>query len=257
MSRELKNKPLVEAILEVRWDVAMSNEFPQDPTLRLLLGVYYEKIRGEFPYYEQLPTTAIPDAIATGVVQHRFRTAPDSWPLIQLGPGILTFNSTSDYSWPTFRPQACQALGKFVSSFPNHAALKFNRLALRYIDSVEFDHTQNDAYQFLREKMKVEISLPDELFAGHVVQKRPSGFTWESTFASSDPDGQIHLRFASGQNRERPAIIWDTTFESTDEPIVRCAMFTDEFGSWIDGAHNLVNDCFFKLIEGDLERQFS
>jgi uncharacterized protein (TIGR04255 family) len=81
---ELKNKPLVEAIFEIRWELEKSNLGLIDPNYKLIIGRIYDKLKAEYPYYEQLPTANIPDGIAEYITQHRFRTAENSWPLIQI-----------------------------------------------------------------------------------------------------------------------------------------------------------------------------
>lgn len=84
MREILKNKPLVEAIFELRWD--LQEPVPGikiDPHYKLLIGRLYDKLNDEYPYHEQLPIAAMPDEILGHVVQHRFRRNKDEWPLIQ------------------------------------------------------------------------------------------------------------------------------------------------------------------------------
>ena len=49
--QDLKNKPLVEAILELRWALS-TTEIPgaaEDPNYRLLLGRFSERVQKEYP----------------------------------------------------------------------------------------------------------------------------------------------------------------------------------------------------------------
>lgn len=89
-SKVLKNKPLVEAILEVKWALTSPTPGVQiDPHYKILLGRLYDKVCEQYPEHEQLPTATVPDEIVGHTVQHRFRYAPNDWPLIQVGPGIF------------------------------------------------------------------------------------------------------------------------------------------------------------------------
>src|SRR5581483_2894612 len=116
--KHLKNKPLVEAILEVRWGlVSHAPGHESDPHYKLLLGRLYDRLQEKYPEHEQLPTAIIPDELVGHVVQHRFRTSAKGWPLVQVGPGILTINSTAEYTWEdVFRPRSVDAVGRLYEA---------------------------------------------------------------------------------------------------------------------------------------------
>ena len=99
----LKNKPLIEAIFEIRWKLQEGPEKGMriDPHYKLLIGRIYEKIKDKYTFHEQLPTASMPDEIAGYIIQHRFRKKENEWPLIQLGPGIITLNDTKSLPFCT------------------------------------------------------------------------------------------------------------------------------------------------------------
>jgi uncharacterized protein (TIGR04255 family) len=255
MVKELKNKPLVEAILEVRWQLRGGPPGLQvDPHYKLLLGRLFDRMLKDYPEHEQLPTATLPDEMAGHVVQHRFRVTARSWPLVQVGPGIFTVNSTADYKWPDFRPRVLAAIGKLYDAHPKVEELKISNLILRYIDAVEFEYREHSIFEFLRDKLKLTISLPDNLFEGTGVESKPNGFTWQCSFKCEKPRGIINLRFATGQKKDRPAMVWETTLESAGDGLPE---LPKGFEGWLDGAHAITDDWFFKMIEGELERRFS
>src|SRR5947209_1729030 len=117
--RTLVKKPLVEAILEVRWALETKQPGTQiDPQYKLLLGRFQERVRDRYPEYEQLPAAALPDELIPYNVQHRFRRNANGWPLVQLGPGLLTVNETETYDWTTFRPLTLEAFQKLFEAYP-------------------------------------------------------------------------------------------------------------------------------------------
>ena len=255
MVRELKYKPLVEAILEVRWKLQGSPPAPQtDPHYKLLLGRLFDRIRTEYPEHEQLPAANIPDELVGHVVQHRFRVKASSWPLVQVGPGIFTVNSTTDYKWEDFHPRVLSAIEKLYDAHPNVGDLKITNLILRYIDAVDFDFEAENVFGFLEDKLKVKISLPDNLFEGTSVENKPNSLTFQSSFKSEKPRGHINIRFATGQKSNVYAMVWETTVESAGDNLPK---MPEGFTSWINAAHELTDDWFFKMIEGELERRFS
>ena len=99
-SRELKHKPLVEAILELKWREAPEAEMIRYPYYGVLVGRLSDRVEEEYPFQERLPTADLPELIAgqMQVATHRFRSAANEWPLIQIGPGVMTFNETARIS---------------------------------------------------------------------------------------------------------------------------------------------------------------
>lgn len=254
-SRELKNKPLVEAIFEMRW--ALQQKGPGvaiDPHYRLLLGRLYDRLQTEYAEHQQLETANIPDEMASHVVQHRFRVAEDDWPLVQLGPGIFTVNDTSKYRWEDYRARVTDAQSKLYDAHPKASELQIENLTLRYIDAVECDHQSSSVLDFLNDKMNVSISLPPDLFEKTGVEQLPQRFQMHHMYRSTKPAGVIQIRFATGQRDGKPALIWETMCQSAGDDLPR---MPDGFEAWLDESHALVNDWFFKLIDGDLLRRFS
>lgn len=254
-SQELKNKPLVEAIFEMRW--ALQQKAPgiaTDPHYCLLPGRFYDRLQSEYPTHEQLSAANIPDEMAGHVVQHRFRMGENDWPLVQLGPGILAVNETSKYMWDDYRARVTGAQEKLYEVYPEADELKIENLTLRYIDAIEFDHQSSNLFDFLHDKLKVSISLPPNLFAGTKIDPLPKHFQMHQMYRSEEPLGIMQIRFATGQHEEKPALIWETTFQSTAPDLPE---MPNGFGTWLDQSHTLLHNCFFKMIEGDLLGRFS
>jgi len=250
----LTSKPLVEAILEVKW--VLSSPAPGiqiDPHYKILLGRFYDRVADVYPEHEQLPTATMPDEIVGQKVMHRFRVAPADWPLIQIGPGILTVNDTDKYLWPDFRDRCVAVVGKLFEAYPEPRGLNMESLLLRYIDAIEFDFNSENVFELLRNKFKVGIKLPDSLFVDTGIARRPRHFNWQSSFQCDVPKGVVNLGFATGLRSGRPALLWETMVQSTGEHLPR---MPQEFNEWLDSAHDITDDWFFKLIEGELERRF-
>ena len=95
----LNNKPLVEAIFEVRWDLSPSpTGVPQDPQYDIIVGQLKESLNKELPFHARLPIGIISGFNIPYQVQHQFRIAADAWPLVQIGPGLMTVNETANYT---------------------------------------------------------------------------------------------------------------------------------------------------------------
>lgn len=253
-SRDLKKKPLVEALLEVRWKLSSPAPGVEiDPHYKVLIGRLYDRVARDYPEHEQLPAAALPDGFAGHVVQHRFRCGANDWPLVQIGPGILTVNETDKYTWTDFCQRAIAAVGALFDSYPKGDELQIESLLLRYIDGIHFDYLSESIFEFLEEKMKVGIELPQGLFDPERVRSRPRHFNWQSSFECLQPRGVVTARFATGEKKGAPALIWETMVRSAAAELPE---LPEGFEAWMDAAHSITDDWFFKLIEGDLEKEF-
>lgn len=251
----LKNKPLVEAIFELRWELQEPvSGIKIDPHYKVIVGRIYDKLYSEYPFHEQLPTASMPDEIAGHVVQHRFRKGNDQWPLIQVGPGIITVNDTEGYIWDDFEKRIIQSIGILFEVYPDSKNnLKINSAILRYIDAIAFDFEKEDIFNFLSEQMKTKISFYKNLFENTGVNEKPLSFDLQASFESTKPLGSCYLRFSRGKIKETDALIWETAVQSIMEDVPKDQV---EIARWLQEAHELTDDWFFKLIEGELLRRF-
>jgi uncharacterized protein (TIGR04255 family) len=146
----LENKPLVEVLFELQWELQEpAPEMKIDPHYKLLVGRIYDRVKDEYPFHEQLPTATIPDEIAGHVVQHRFRKDKNKWPLIQVGPGIITLNDTDGYIWENFERRISHVLDTFFEAYPlSEEKIIINKSLLRYIDAVKFDYEKENIFTF-------------------------------------------------------------------------------------------------------------
>jgi uncharacterized protein (TIGR04255 family) len=253
--RLLGNKPLIEAIFEARWRLQNTGEGAQaDPHYSLLVGRLYERLREDYPHHEKLPAASIPDEVIPYVVQHRFRAAEGSWPLVQLGPGVLTLNDTSGYRWMDFENRMGRVVQAFADAQPSPGFPALSRLLLRYIDAVRFDFSKRDVLEFLRDEMHVSIAMQPQLFADTGVTAHPRAIDVRFDYESSQPSGSIYLRFARGRIQGDDAIVWETAVQSEGESLPSAVC---DVTAWATEAHRLANDWFFKTIEGNLRKEFA
>jgi uncharacterized protein (TIGR04255 family) len=255
MRRILKNKPLVEAIVELKWALKNIGEDLQiDPHYKIMLGRLYDRLSSKYPEHEQLPSALMPDEMSAYIVQHRFRSAKNDWPLVQIGPGILTFNETHKYIWENFRASTLEVFQKLQGAHPKPEEFRIISLMLRYIDAIEFDYESNNIFDFIRDNLKIQTEIPANLFKDGSIKNIPSQFSWQSTFKCDKPQGAITIHFATGKKGARLALIWETIVHSIDTNV---QTKIERFPLWIDEAHSVADNWFFKMIKGELERRFS
>jgi uncharacterized protein (TIGR04255 family) len=161
-------------------------------------------------------------------------------------------NDTENYTWVDFRQRSIKAYETLIAAYPRPEKLKIISMDLRYIDAIEFDYSQNNIYHFMRDKLKIGITIPDNLFQGTNVSNTPNSFVCDSSFKTTRPDGTVRIRFSTGKVIDKLALVWETRIRSKNQLPTN----STEFQVWIDSAHAITDDWFFKLIEGELEKRF-
>ncbi len=248
MSRELKNKPLVEAIFELRWALQEVSGRRIDPYYPIMLGEFFAAVKDQYPHWEALVPPGMPPDLAPHVVHHRFRTAEDHWPLVQLGPGIMTVNDTEGYRWEDFN-SGCVALLEVLMGLHAAAGQLFQPVyvSLRYIDAeVLGDRSVTE----LLAKLKLKLEPHPQLFAsGHVIGPETYHLALALSYPSVHPKGMFTARFNQGEKNDQPGLIWDTQIQSSgdDAPGEQSAI-----EQWLEAAHTTTSDWFSRQIEGDL-----
>ena len=252
---KLTHPPLIEVILEVRWQLQQQAPgVAVDPKYKLLVGRLYDRLSRDYPFYEPLPTASMPDEMLGYVVQHRFRTAEGAWPLVQVGPGLVTLNDTRDYTWKAFEAKSRQLVDALYSAYPDaDTTLQVGGLQLRYIDAIPFDFATADVFQFLAENLKITLAFSPALFTDVPVKPAPKGLNAMVEFSTANPSGTLRIRLARGKHQGADALILEMVLiaDDSDAPDMPAG-----FVAWLNAAHNVIHDTFFKMIEGHLEEQF-
>ncbi|MBD2346257.1 TIGR04255 family protein [Anabaena subtropica] len=254
----LTNKPLVEAIFEIRWYTEQPPFIGGDPNTQLILGRLFDRINENYPIYEQLPFASIPEQMAEGIVKHRFKSEK-GWPLVQLGNGILTVNDTENYIWQDFKKRIIDVVDNLYIVHPSKDKFRPRYLILKYIDAIDLDLKENEFYEFLKNKMKIELNFSPLLFEKTLVTNNPIQLDLQFAFPAENPKGIVNFRIVKGQkfdnqrNLASDALIWETTIQSTDPDIPEIPSNLDK---WLENAHSVCHNWFFTLVDGDLLRRF-
>lgn len=249
--KKLTNKPLVEAIFELRWGLDGTPGMAVDPYYQMLIGQLYSAIKGDYPYWERLPTAEVPEGLAPYAPHHRFRIASDQWPLVQIGPGILTLNDTEGYDWDVFLPRCAAVVDTLFSIYPNaNKQLRIFEVTLRYIDA---DNLLGEtALEFLH-RLKISVNLPQTLFAGGRIDSTSLGAGLSLAYPMLQPKGTFQVSYSQGHKNEQNALIWETQVLSRGDDAPRQPK---EIKAWLNKAHDTTHDWFFRQIDGELLEKY-
>jgi len=252
----LLNPPLVEAVYELRWELQGDQQTGRfrDVAYPMMYGRMYEKLKNEFPLIEDLPSIQMHPEAGPFVVRHRMRKERNGWPLMQVGPGILTINDGKGYSWAQFKRLILLAIQTIVELYPAESfPLNFIKSEVRYISAVPFDIQRENPLDFLGEKLHVKVAVDKEMFENNNVFDKPNAVSVNLAYALNRPLGNVMLSANLGQIDGRPAYIMQSVIQSVGETVPQ-----EESGIevWLEEAHETAEHCFMTLYKGELLQKF-
>jgi uncharacterized protein (TIGR04255 family) len=256
--RPLANKPLVEAIFEVRWELKQGSQegLRVDPGFKIFMGRYYDRVKGQYPHVKDLPVSQVPEEMTAHAVRHQFWRSEGQWPVTQIGPGILTVNETDGYVWESFRPRLIDSIEALYGSYPTEiAALNASQVMLKYMDAVRFDPAKSPVplLRFLCESLHVAVDVEPLLFSRPEEAQSPEALNLTLTYGLDKPKGTVILRIGNGLKKGNRVVLWETAVVSKGADVPKDI---DEFGAWLDTAHDVSDKWFFTLARGSLLQDF-
>ncbi|HMQ46315.1 MAG TPA: TIGR04255 family protein [Saprospiraceae bacterium] len=233
---KLPNAPLQEVIFEVLWDIDFDEVgAPQDSGYELAVGVFANMIKNKYPHRQRTLPINAPLKIYPMPV-HQFWVDKNTWPVVQIGPGILAINDTDqNYSWEgNFKNEIDFIIRCLKSSYNDN--LKFIQLSLRYIDAVELPESK-DVLAFVNENFHIHLSN------NYVLEGIISGLNINQFFTFQD-SSKLNFVISEGVNaKNKKAVIWQTNFIKKDTEGI------DDVLEWADYAHEITSNHFKKSLK--------
>jgi uncharacterized protein (TIGR04255 family) len=256
---KLKNSPLVEAWLEIRWNLSLDPKtgIPTDSSYPFALGIFFKSVKDVFKHREELPSSQAPILIPYSV-QHRFRTEKDGWPLLQLGPGIASLNFGKEYTWHSFKSRASYFREQLLNAYQG-TELKTVAVFLRYRNAYPYDYSSKNLLDFFK-RLNIQIEFPQNIPGAASTAEFPlqQNLTFQYDLVQPKGTGKINIASAisSEKSPDDKNIVWDLEIGSVNED---APDINDEiaFSQWLADAHTILHEWFFSLIEGSLFQEFS
>jgi len=239
---KLARAPLQEAIFEIRWELDI------DPGTNQMLDIGFSMAQGKlesivksrFPHHVRKLPLNFPDLVLQYQAIHQYWTGPENtWPVIQLGPGIFTINDTDlNYDWQnTYLPLIKEGLEWIYKAYDGK--IKLNFANLRYIDSVKLkDYGFDGKWQeFIAENFN--FSFLNTIHKGNL-----KGIQFDQLFELEDKS-TLHFTMSSGKYRytDQDALIWQTAVFKNDKFDKKTLL------EWLDLAHGITSDSFKNLTK--------
>lgn len=235
--RKLSNSPLKEAIFELHWECpsdALGQ--PHDEGFDIAQGVFFEKIRQEFPIHRELMPSPLPIRVFR-VPVHQYWKGNNLWPVVQHGRGMIAVNDIGlNYIWDKgFNDLIYYSIQKIAESYITPR--NFNKIKLQYINAVELD-SSTSSLQF------VEANLQTKLNTNYQLPGEFDGFNFQQI--SSQPEGyKLNFTIANGVNKDNQAhsVIWTLTGEKLG------AIKSEDIRPLVDTIHRVISEMFENICE--------
>jgi uncharacterized protein (TIGR04255 family) len=261
MPSQLKNPPLVEALLEIKWELNKAGpDAFEDPGYKLASGRLFDRVKKRFGYIQNLPITIVPEELTAYAVRNQFRTEANGWPLVQIGPGVATVNMAPPYTWKKFKdtikffvPILFDSYTGVVPGQPDYQ-LHLNSALLRYINGIEWDWEMGNTLEFLQNNLHTSFSLPKNNLAADQ-DANPLNLNLQIGYPINEPKGQVIIRFATGTVGQSKGLVLELLFLSAGDDVPQLNDI-DGFMKWVNDAHTVLEQWFFSLIKGELHKRF-
>lgn len=240
-----ENAPLVEVIAEFRWDIQRIESLPNaaiDPHFSTFEAEISSTLAREgFGTIESLAPPTVPIELLANRVVKRFRSHPNKWPVFQIGPGLFTVNIVPPYGgWGSFRHILGKAVDHLLQSYPlADRYLHLRQFELKYINAFTERHGFRQMPAFLRDYMRFNIKLPDELWE-QVSEEGQVLITTEVHLPLKQQKGSRGIiRIGSGQANNQDAAVLEVVVQRVGPLPDR-----DAITRWMDEAHAVIRSWF-------------
>jgi len=239
---KLKNAPLLEVIFELRWSMSNKAHWEQ---YHYLQGDLYSSLKEKYPQRELLVPGDLPQEVLVNKAVYRFRSQ-ENYPLFQVGPGLLTLNTTDDYYyWENYYNHVKELCGEFFNIYTFESNEKITP-SLSYYDFLKFNWEEEDVLEYVSKNLNINTSQEFYKF-----NDKPNVFNWGIGYKTAY--GNFNLRIDAGMNKdqEKGLIVQFQLNGLQKEPNL------EALTSWLNEGHKLCSEIFKKLTEGDLYNSFT
>lgn len=235
----LNNAPLKEVIFELHWGLDFIPEQNSFIDIGFEEALFAFQSNCDFKHVSALNKSG--DRSSINVVSHRFYKEKDSFPVYQMGPGVLTANENNkNYSWIDFKKIVLEGVECLRNSYDKDIFLE--KVELRYIDAVETNVLGHaDKFEFIRQAMN--LSLNDFGF----IKKELLDINFSNRYVL-DENSYLNLTLATGVNNETSddVVIWHT-FVNNNQIIS-----WGKLDEWLEKAHNHASSVFKNIVKPEL-----
>lgn len=211
-----------------------------DPGFQMAQGKLQDLAKERFPLFNRKLPHGFPEQLMQYQVVNQHWTAKETWPVIQLGPGIFTVNDNDvKYDWrDIYFPMIKECLNWVFKVYENR--IRINNATLRYIDSVKLKDYGFEGrwHEFVTQHFNLSF-VNDFNTRGKM-----KGLQFGQAFELNDKS-ELQIAMNSGKYRrtDDDALIWQTIVSKQDG-FKREALLV-----WLENAHATTSDLFREMTK--------
>jgi uncharacterized protein (TIGR04255 family) len=237
----LPNAPLIEVIFEIRWVLSNNDDLTK---CQYLYGDLYALIKKDYPYREASNNSNSPFPINLAV-PYRFRIAINEYPLVQVGPGLLTLNTIdSSYDWKTFESQIISLSEAFLESYSFRSEQRIT-ISLQYFDLFKFNFENDNIIDFVSKNLNINIQH------NFVQQVNPNNFNFGLNYKTDLGTLNILLNKGKANNNSEGLVMQTGLYQEDVIPEI------SSIKEWVKKSHNYNSRLFKNITKGNLYNSFN
>lgn len=238
---KLPKAPLIEVIFEIKWKI---NGPEESREAQYLHGDLYQLLKERYPHRETVNPHVPVELLLMNMPTHRFRAAPNDYPLVQVGPGIVAVNTIdSKYFWDDYESRIMEVLRhlKEVYQFKHHHNVQ---LILQFIDLLRFDFSKSEVLDYLEEYLN--ISIKQQFYTA----SKPKNVALALNFPTDQ--GTLSVNIGRGKDvKGHDGISVQTVLNSG---VVKPNL--EFIKGWLEKSHEICSVSFKKMTKGKLYDSF-
>ncbi|PWE00363.1 TIGR04255 family protein [Marinilabilia rubra] len=240
---KLPKAPLLEVIFEIKWDITSKTDIVD---FQYLHGDLYSNLKSKYSHRENLLPPEVPLDIIKGSPVFRFREKQGSYPLVQVGPGLISLNTIDDkYFWNQFRDESNKILNILNDIYPKYSNFNLSP-ALTYLDFFNYDKSRETPLDFINSNF--QLSLNDDFMKDTDSKMHDVNFTFNYEVEQKI----VSLNLRNGKiNNDKNGIVLQTKVIGKKEKYD-----AQKLKEWLESAHNLSSNMFKSLTAGKLYESF-
>lgn len=240
---KLPNAPLLEVIFEIKWDITSKTDIVD---FQYLHGDLYSNLKSKYSHRENLLPPEVPLDIVKGNPVFRFREKQGSYPLVQIGPGLISLNTIDEkYFWNQFRDESNEVLSVLHEIYPRYSELNLSP-ALTYLDFFEYDKNIETPLEFINSNF--QLSLTDNFMSKTDSKMNDVNLTFN--YEVDEKVVSLNLRNGKINNDKDGLVLQTKVFGKKGK------YNTKKLQEWLDSAHDLSSNMFKSLTNGKLYESF-
>jgi len=237
---KLSKAPLLEVIFEINWDITNNNDIAK---FQYLHGDLYSILKSEYPKRENLVPSEVPIDIMKNRAMFRFRKE-DGYPLVQVGPGILTLNTTDElYFWNDYRKEITKVTNSLSEVFPEISQTNLF-LTLTYLDFFEIDTETENVIEYINQNLNLNVNQT------FIENENTKEVNLALSYKINDDTLLLNLRNGIVNNNKK-GVILQTKLIGTKKKYSN-----EEQLNWLNKAHETCSDIFKKITTEDFYNSF-